>query len=87
MPIGYKEWSALYRGCRIRVVNTWIGGAKLYINDEIKDVTYNPIAIGQVILKSRIDGREENVEIICKSILSTKIKILVDGKQVGGDHF
>jgi len=82
-----KEWLTVYKGHKIRVVNTWFSGAKLYVDDECKDTNQQLFSTDATrpILTAKLG--DESVEIFMKSILTTKAKICVGGEQVGGDVF
>lgn len=85
-----KEVIAEYKGNQIRVVNTWFGGAKLYINGDCKDTCSDSIANSKTPSLSASIGQGEEKEIIevfIKAILTVKIKICADGKQIGGESF
>ena len=86
-----KEWVSEFEGTTIKVVNTWLGGAKLYINGDCRDTNNDLTATKDTaILSARIEqGKPESplVEIFIKAILTTKAKIVVNGKQIGGDVF
>jgi hypothetical protein len=87
MPIGQKVWFADYDGHTIRVVNTWFGGAKLYINGECKDTTSAFIALGETLLSAKLNDSGDIVEVSISAVLTTKAKILVNKTQIGGDRF
>tara|TARA_B100001142_G_scaffold308692_1_gene340450 strand:- start:467 stop:730 length:264 start_codon:yes stop_codon:yes gene_type:complete len=87
MPIGQKEWFADHEGHKIRVVNTWFGGAKLYIDGECRDTTRAFIALGETLLSARLNEAGDIVEVSISAILTTKAKISVNKTQIGGDHF
>ena len=88
MAIGQKEWIAKYDKYTIRVVNTWLSGAKLYINGEIRAVNDNLFEISgsSPSLSAHLDNGEI-VEVFVSAVLTTKAKICVNGEQIGGDVF
>lgn len=87
-----KEWLAVYENHEIRVVNTWFSGAKLYIDGDCCDTntglvatsTARPVLSGSIQLS---DGQRHRVEVYVTSLLTTKAKICVNGRQIGGDIF
>jgi hypothetical protein len=87
MPVGQKEWFADYGGYKIRVVNTWFGGAKLYINGECRDKNSAFIALGETLLSAKLNEAGDIVEVSISAVLTTKAKILVNKTQIGGDLF
>ncbi|MBL4595505.1 MAG: hypothetical protein JKX99_02890 [Robiginitomaculum sp.] len=80
-----------YKGHEIRVENTWLFGAKLYIDDECRDTTVEWWALSpkQSLLRAPlgIDGVNHLVEVFFLAIFTVKIKIHVDGVQIAGDVF
>ena len=88
MPI--KELHTVYKGKKIRIKNTWLSGAKLYIDADCKDTTSDLIALGdKPILSSSIetiDGKEI-IEVFIEAVFTTKIKILANGEMIAGESF
>lgn len=88
-----KEWVAEFKGHQIRVVNTWLTGAKLYIDGECRDSSQGQqITVDKKspLLSGRLqdsDGGDHRIEIFLIAWLTTKAKICVDGKQIAGDVF
>lgn len=87
-----KEWFLEYQGNEIRVSNTWLGGAKLYINKELRDKSSDLFAISgkRPLLSSRLttDGAEGPlVEVYMRAIFTVKAKVFVNGRFVAGDVF
>ena len=93
MGIGQKEWLCKYKDHTIRVVNTWFGGAKLYIGGDCKDICKDFFAVsGKAPLLSGSlpdtgGDKPDIVEVYMVSFLTTRTKICVNGEQVGGDVF
>ncbi len=88
MGIGKKEWMAKHEDHEIRVVNTWLGGAQLYIDGELRDTCEKLLATdaSRPLLSASI-GERQTVEIFIESVVTTKAKICVNGTQVGGEVF
>lgn len=91
-----KEWSASYNSNQIVVNNWWnLNGrseAKLYLNGNCVDTNSQYIVSGNTpILRGGIqgpEGQQHVVEAFAKSgLFSVKMKICVDGVQIGGDRF
>ena len=84
-----KEWSTEVQGHTIKVTNSWIGGAKLYIDGECRDTNNKTIADpNKPALSARIvkeNPQSPLVEVFVKAIFAVKASICVDGKQVAGD--
>lgn len=85
-----KEIVADFKGHQIRVVNTWLGGAKLYIDGDRRDTCNDFIAKSNTpSLSASIehDGKKELIEVYVKAIVTVKIKICANGQQIGGEAF
>jgi hypothetical protein len=87
MPL--KGWIVRHAGHEIRVLNTWLFGAKLYVDDVcvcenrgLFSVTTNRPLLTAAI---EVAGKSQAIEVFIVSILTTKAAIFVDGVQVGGD--
>jgi hypothetical protein len=85
-----KEWLAEFNGHQIRVVNTWLGGAKLYIDGDVRDTSAQQITVDKKgpLLSARLpngDGGGQLVEVFLVAWFTTKAKICIDGKQIAGD--
>jgi hypothetical protein len=84
-----EEWSTDVQGHAIRVTNSWMGGAKLYIDGEWRDINKKMIADpSKPALSARLlQGNSESalVEVFMKAMFTVKAEICVDGKQVVGD--
>lgn len=88
-----KEWIAEYNGHRIRVQNTWFSGAKLYIDGECRDTNKQLFLVSGAItrLSARLvvsESQSQVIEVFMKApLFTTKAKICLDGRQIGGDVF
>jgi hypothetical protein len=86
-----KEWIALHNGCQIRVTNTWLGSAKLYIDGDCRDTNSDMfVSPRSAALSARVapaNGEPFLVEVYVKALVTVRAKICVDGKQIGGDAF
>jgi hypothetical protein len=84
-----KEWSTEVQGHTIKVTNSWMGGAKLYIDGECRDTNNKMIADpNKPALSARIvkeNPQSPLIEVFVKAIFAVKASICVDGKQVAGD--
>lgn len=87
-----QEWVANFEDREIGVRNSWNGGMRLFIDDE--QVGENrqlfsidkerPLLTASVARKS---GAPFVVEIFAHALFSVSVKIVVDGKQIGGEVF
>ena len=85
-----KEVVADFKDHQIRVVNTWLGGAKLYIDGDCRDTCNDFFAkSGTPSLSASIEHNGEKVliEVYIKAIVTVKIKICANGTQIGGEPF
>jgi hypothetical protein len=87
-----QEWVAAYEGRDIRVRNSWNGGLRLFIDDVQVAENRQLFAIDeQRPLLSASVPREDAapflVEVFVHALFSVSVKIVVDGKQVGGEVF
>ena len=87
MPI--KEWSTVVNGRNVRVVNSWTGGTKLYIDGECRDSNTGWFAPTKTLWLSAslAQGAAESglVQVFVRAIFSVKAQIVVAGKVVAGD--
>lgn len=85
-----KEIIADHNGSHIRVTNTWFGGAKLYVDGECKDTCKDAFPSPNSACMSAVainNGEKSVIEIYIKAIFTVKIKVCVNGQQIGGDKF
>ena len=88
MAIGQKEWITKYENHTIKVVNTWFAGAKLYIDGECRDSSYSFFEVNSTAPLLSVKLSDSNIiEIYAKAIWTVKIKICLNGEQIGGDVF
>ena len=88
MPIGEKEVIATYKDHKIRVTNGWFSGAKLYVDGECRDNSSAMIQTNKnsPMLSAKLSDNEI-IEVYGIAIAAVKIKICVNGEQIGGDVF
>ena len=85
-----REIVAEHEGHEIRVVNSWFGGAKLYVDGDCRDTTNELFALGgSPILSATLsfESGTQLVEVYIRAVMTTKIKIYVDGRHIAGDIF
>ncbi len=87
MPM--KEWKATVQGHAVRVVNSWTGGTRLYIDGECRDRNHGLFAPSwRPWLSARLrqgDIASPLVEVEICALLQVKARIRVDGQFVAGD--
>lgn len=85
-----SQWIAQHGGHEIRVVNTWTGGTRLYIDGECRDRNSGLWAPRWTWwLSSRLecgDASSPLVEVYVEALLSVKAEIRVDGVVVRADR-
>ena len=86
-----KSVDAQVGDTEIRVENTWLGGARLFVNGDVVARTDDYFALNKskpmMTARVVIDGAEKLVEVFCFAIFTVKIKICVEGIQLAGDRF
>lgn len=84
-----KEWTADINDHNIRVVNSWTGGTRLYIDGERRDSNHGLFAFDWTPwLSARVtpnDAKSDLVEVYIKAIVGTKVQIRVNGEYFAGD--
>tara|TARA_B100001094_G_C17826953_1_gene621326 strand:+ start:43 stop:648 length:606 start_codon:yes stop_codon:yes gene_type:complete len=85
VSFGFEEWNASFQGHEIRVVNTWFSGAKLYVDGECVDRTYRLIALGGIILSTKIEPNDLVIDVAMEVISEAKVKIYANNELIGGD--
>lgn len=89
MPL--KRVVAQIGDTEIKVENTWLSGARLFVNGSAVARTDDYFALNKskpmMTAKVVIDGAEKLVEVFCFALFTVKIKICVDGIQLAGDRF
>ena len=85
VSFGYEEWNTRFQGHEIRVVNTWFNGAKLYVDGECVDRTYRLIALGGIILSTKIQPNNLVIDVAMEVISEAKVKIYANNELIGGD--
>jgi len=71
--------------------NTWLGGIKLFLNDEIigRNTSLFALDKGSPLIAKRvlIDGADRLVEVFSYAMINVKLKIHIDGEYFAGDMF
>lgn len=87
--MAHKEWVANVDGHQVRVVNSWTGGTRLYIDGERRDSNHGLFAPDWTHwLSARVVPNDLNsalVEVYIKALFTVKVKIHVNGQQFSGD--
>ena len=84
-----KEGVADVSGHQIRVVNTWTGGTRLYIDGECRDRNHGLFAPSWTQwLSARLiqnDPKSDLVEVFVMALVGVKAQIKVNGNYLAGD--
>ncbi len=84
-----KEWTAQVKGHDIRVVNTWTGGIRLYINGDCRDTNQGFFALTwSRWLSARLiqnDANSDLIEVYVVALFKVKAQICVNGKYLAGE--
>lgn len=84
-----KEWTTQVAGREVRVVNSWTGGTRLYIDGDCRDRNDGLFAPGWTRwLSARLvegDAASDLVEVHVAALLRVRARILVNGRIVAGD--
>jgi len=87
-----KEWIAIWEGHEIKVRNSWNDGLKLFVDGEQVAENRQTFALDKTrpllgATVPRADGKAFLIEVFAYALLSVSVKIVVDGKQIGGEIF
>ncbi|MCF6274940.1 MAG: hypothetical protein L3J05_04170 [Robiginitomaculum sp.] len=86
-----KQIFTRYKDHDIRVDNTWLSGAELYVNDERMDKTEQLLALNpaEALLSTTIttDDGIETIEVFMLALLTVKIQIHANGQVIAGENF
>jgi hypothetical protein len=87
-----QEWHAEYEGHDIMVRNSWTKGLKLYVDDDLVAEDTRMLAIdgSKPIMSATFapkEGKPFTIDVVARAFINVRIKILVNGKQIGGDQF
>ena len=79
-----------FRGHEIRVFSTWTQDARLYIDGVCRDRSIRRVSLRKTrILHTnlQIGADEYLVEVFAKALLSIRLQVRIDGRQVAGEVF
>ena len=87
-----SQWVIERSGSKIRLVNSWLAGAKLYIDGDLKDFNNSKLASSKHIFLSgsfvNENGVREIVEVYVKShLLSIGFLITSNGEELLRDNY
>ena len=79
-----------YKGHEIRVFSTWTQDARLYIDGVCMDRSIRRVSLRKTRILStnlRIGVDDHRVEVFAKALLSIRLQLRIDGRQVAGEVF
>jgi len=74
-----KTWTYQFGRSKIEIVNTWLGGCSLLVNDHIQDVNHNLISGS---LRAVLESGEIVLANLGQGLLGIKCRLYVNGKEI-----
>ena len=84
------ECRAEFKGHEIRAFSTWTQDARLYVDGVCRDRSIRRVPLQKMRILStnlRIGADEHRVEVFAKALLSVRLQLRIDGRQVAGEVF
>ena len=84
------ECKAEFKGHNIRVFSTWTQDARLYIDGVCRDRSMQRVSLNKeriLCTTLQIGSNEYLVEVFAKALLSIKLQLRINGRQVAGEVF
>lgn len=84
------ECRAEFKGHEIRAFSTWTQDARLYVDGICRDRSIRRVSLRKTRILStslRIGADEHRVEVFAKALLSVRLQLRIDGRQVAGEVF
>ncbi len=77
-----SEWIAKYENSEIRVINTWLDGEKLFVNNEIQDERFG--IFGSDLTGHVIDekGERKNIKVNLGGAFTISCRVFIDDKKM-----
>ena len=79
-----------FKGHEIRAFSTWTQDARLYVDGVCRDRSIRRVSLRKTrILRTslQIGADEHRVEVFAKALLSVRLQLRIDGRQVAGEVF
>ena len=79
-----------FKGHEIRAFSTWTQDARLYVDGVCLDRSIRRVSLRKTRILStnlRIGADEHRVEVFAKALLSVRLQLRIDGRQVAGEVF
>ena len=80
----------VFKGHEIRVFSTWTQDARLYIDGVCRDRSIRRVSLQKTRILStnlQIGADVHRVEVFAKALLSIRLQLRIDGRQVAGEVF
>jgi hypothetical protein len=77
-----SEWIANFENSEIRIVNTWLNGEKLFVNNEIQDERFGVFGsdlTGHLINEK---GERKNIKVNLGGLLAVSCRVFIDDKMM-----
>ncbi len=84
------ECTADFKGHQIRVFSTWTQDARLYIDGVCRDRSLRRVSLRKTrILSTKLQVGDDDylVEVFAKALLSIRLQLRINGRQVAGEAF
>ena len=77
-----STWTANYGNNTIKVVNTWFGGEKLFVNDELQDEQLNFFTADLSGHLFNENGNRENIKVNLSGWFSVGCRLFVNDRKI-----
>lgn len=77
-----STWTANYGNNTIKVVNTWFGGEKLFVNDELQDEQMNFFTADLSGHLFNENGNRENIKVNLSGWFSVGCRLFVNDRKI-----
>lgn len=78
-----SEWIAKYEENEIKITNSWFGGEKLYVNNELQDEQLNfitPSNMSGYLINNK--GEKLNIKTNLSGFFSVSCRLFIDNRKV-----
>ncbi len=79
-----------FKGHEIRAFSTWTQDARLFVDGVCRDRSIRRVSLRKTRILTtnlRIGADEHRVEVFAKALLSVRLQLRIDGRQVAGEAF
>ncbi len=82
------ECKTEFKGHQIRIFSTWTQDARLYVDGVCRDRSIQRVSLRKTRILSttlRVGADDYLVEVFAKALLSVKLQLRINGRQVAGE--